>query len=601
MLRRAVGLLLVLALAACGLIALREESAAYSFSTVLIGRISGQVAPGKAVVVAAYTRRGERIEIAHRALLHEIGAYELMVPKGEFSLFAFGDTNGNLRYDAGEPAGDYAGGEPVAASGDGLISFLDIVLRAAPSPGVPAGTSFAPHDGKLRSTQAGALARFDDPAFSVETASQGYWAPTAFFRELGANIHFVEPYDAAKTPVLFVHGASGSPRDWQYLAEGLDRGRYQPWLYYYPSGASLDSMASLLLWKLHNLQARYGFRRLHVVAHSVGGLVARRALVEHAPYVKLFLSISTPWGGEPLAAFGVQGLPASVPAWNDLQPNSRFMRTLFEKKLPPNAEYYLLFGHRGGGAFFRPNNDGAVTLESQLVPVAQSEARMMYGYNEDHQSIVRSVQVLAQQNALLAAADAARAREGYVRVEFRYAGAADGPRAQPLLLLTPLDARAAPIAMPLNPEESGREIGPFAAGTYDASLLAYAFRTEPRTMRVSVGNGRSAALGFRLRPQGVLAGHVAAPAQGSLAVESITLSGPGVRRTLAPTPQFDAFARYLDGVDHAEGAYFSFVGLAQGTYELTIRAPGYRPHVERHHVVPGRYSYIKPIALTPLP
>jgi pimeloyl-ACP methyl ester carboxylesterase len=603
-LRRALSLLLAASLAACGLIALREDSAAYDFSTVLVGRVSGAVAPGGPVVVAAYARHGERIEIAHRALLHEAGAYELVVPKGEFSLFAFADANGNLRYDAGEPAGDYAGGQPVAAAGDGLVYFLDIVLRAEPSTRVSAGTSFAPPAGELRDTQAGALARLDDPAFAPETASKGYWAPLQFMREMGANVHFLEPYDAAKTPVLFVHGASGTPRDLRSLAEGLDRARYQPWFYYYPSGASMDSTAHLLLWKLHHLQSRYGFRRLHVVAHSIGGLVVRRAFVEHGaqfPHVKLFVSVSTPWGGEPLAAFGVQGLPASVPAWQDLQPSSTFMRSLFDRKLPPNAEHYLLFGHRGGGAFFRPNNDGAVTLASQLAPAAQAEARMVYGYNEDHLSILRSAQVRAQLNALLAAADAARASEGTVRVEFRYAGSAGGPHAQPLLVLTPSDARAARITMPLNPEEPGREIGPFPAGAYDASLLAYAYRSEPRTIPLRVGEGRSTTLGFRLLPQGVLAGYVARPAEGNIAVESITLTGAGVRRSLAPAKGVDALASYLDGADHAEGPYFSFVGLAEGTYELTIRAAGYRPHVERYRVVPGQYGYLKPIALTPLP
>ena len=95
------------------------------------------------------------------------------------------------------------------------------------------------------------------------------------------------------------------------------------------------------MWKLYQLQARHGFRRLHLVAHSIGGLVARAFLARHGagfPYVKLFVSISTPWQGETLAAFGVHGLPASVPLWHDLQPRSPFLRTLFERKLPPGAE-----------------------------------------------------------------------------------------------------------------------------------------------------------------------------------------------------------------------------------------------------------------------
>lgn len=614
-LRRAAILALLPVLAACALITLRDDSAAFYASTALVGRVSSAAPWRDPVVVAALTRHAGRVEIAHAALLHEIGAYELVVPKGEFALFAFGDANGNLRYDAGEPAGEYAQGRPVAASGDGVISLLDIALAAAPAAGVPPGTSFAPPAGRLRSTQAGALARLDDEVFDADHASQGYWAPMAFYRELGGNIHFLEPFDPAKIPVLFVHGASGSPRDWRHVAAGLDRARYQPWFYYYPSGAAVDSMAFLLFWKLHNLQTRHGFRRMHLVAHSMGGLVARRFLAEHGanvPYVKLFASISTPWAGESLADLGVKSSPAVIPSWRDMQPGGPFLRELFARKLPPGTEYYLLFGHRGGGALFRPNNDGAVTLESQLAPAAQAEARMVYGYNEDHVSILGAAPVLAQLNALLAAADApaaARAREGRVRVDFRYAGGS-GPHAQPVLLLTPADGRAARISVPLDPEAAGREIGPFPAGAYDASLIAHGFRAEPRAIPFSVGEGKSTTLGFRLLPQGVLAGYVAMPVAaspagtyraGGLAIESATLSGAGVRRTAVPVPGADAPSRYLDGADHVEGAYFSFVGLAEGVYELTIQARGYRPHVDSHRVVPGQYNHFKPIVLTPLP
>jgi diketogulonate reductase-like aldo/keto reductase len=122
--------------------------------------------------------------------------------------------------------------------------------------------------------------------------------------------------------------------------------------------------------------------------------------------------------------------------------------------------------------------------------------------------------VRAQLNALLAAPTrprTARAREGHVRVEFRYAGEDGAPRAQPLLVLTPADARAARITLPLNPEDSGREVGPFPAGAYDASLVAYAYRSEPAVVALQVGEGRSTTLGFRLAPQGVLAGTVAEP------------------------------------------------------------------------------------------
>ena len=111
-----------LALAACALLRLPAESESFYAATALVGRVSG--AHGAPVVVAAYAARAGRIEVADRVWLHEAGAYELVVPPGEYALFAFADANGNLRYDAGEPAGDYGNGSPVAVSREWAVSQL---------------------------------------------------------------------------------------------------------------------------------------------------------------------------------------------------------------------------------------------------------------------------------------------------------------------------------------------------------------------------------------------------------------------------------------------------------------------------------------------
>jgi hypothetical protein len=155
-------------------------------------------------------------------------------------------------------------------------------------------------------------------------------------------------------------------------------------------------------------------------------------------------------------------------------------------------------------------------------------------------------------------------------------------------------------------------LGPFPAGTYDVALIAYAFKSQPPSIPLSIGDRRTTTLGFRLVPQGVLTGYVTkattalqpgalpAPPE-SVKIESITLTGRGVLR--APVPDGDdeqTAARYLEGADHAGRTTFSFVGLPEGEYELSIRAPGFQPYVAWHRVVPGAYGHFKPIALTPL-
>jgi hypothetical protein len=78
--------------------------------------------------VVAYSKKQGSIEISHYIVLHEPGAFELIVPKGDYYLFAFRDANRNLKPEAAEPAGQYVSPTSITASGDGVISDLDFVL-----------------------------------------------------------------------------------------------------------------------------------------------------------------------------------------------------------------------------------------------------------------------------------------------------------------------------------------------------------------------------------------------------------------------------------------------------------------------------------------
>ncbi|MDQ1922697.1 lipase family alpha/beta hydrolase [Massilia pseudoviolaceinigra] len=618
--------LLCFCLSACSLVKLKEETKTFYSSTVLAGHVSSADAWDKPVVVAAYTRRNGRLEIAHYTVLHEAGGYELIVQKGDYALFAFGDANGNLTLDAGEPVGEY-GAAPVRATGTGSLVSLDVVISATAQSAVPRGTSVAARaSAKTHSTQAGAIARLDDPLMSAESGRRGYWAPVDFFKEVGGNIYFLEEYDARKTPVLFVHGAAGSPQDWSYFLKHLDRSRYQPWIFYYPSGSSLDSMSYLLYWKLSNLQRRHHFDRLYLTAHSMGGLVVRSFLADYGdqfPAAKLFVTLSTPWGGDALADQGVAYSPAVIPSWNDVRAGGRYVQTLFRKPLPRELDYYLMFGHGGRYSLLRPaSNDGTITLSSQLRSDAQSEARRVFGYDEDHVGILSSPQVFAQYAALLKAADqrdgdGRSAGKGNLRVAFSYARPDETPASAPVLVLTPVDAtRDATrerIVLPVSTRDSGRELGPFPPGVYNVGLMARAFKTTPASTQVTIGTGGIPALRFELTPQGVLSGYIGAdvtPADNpagsfragrrDIQIESIVLTNGTDRREIAPSPDTRdrTLEAYVAGQDYLFKSFFSFVGLKEGRYELTINATGYPPYRRTYDVVPGKYGYLTPIDLT---
>jgi pimeloyl-ACP methyl ester carboxylesterase len=96
-----------------------------------------------------------------------------------------------------------------------------------------------------------------------------------------------------------VHGIGGSPANFRTLIERLDRRRFQPWVYYYPSGASLAAVAGHLTQTMRKLELQYGFGSFLVVAHSMGGLVSRGFLQRCRAgggkvAMPLFVSIATP-------------------------------------------------------------------------------------------------------------------------------------------------------------------------------------------------------------------------------------------------------------------------------------------------------------------
>ncbi|MEC5396967.1 PGAP1-like alpha/beta domain-containing protein [Uliginosibacterium sp. H1] len=614
--------LLLLALcsltSACTLVRLREEAAAIDTATVLVGTVQPVHSCAGPIQVLALDMddRTQSVppgpHIAHHTRLFAPGGYELIVPRGRYTVLAFCDANDNLRHDPGEDAGWTDPASPLAASGDGVIIGNDLTLAYKLLPTAWAGLQVPPSPFGTHSARAGAIAALDTPAFSAEQGVRGYWAPLSFYRELGGNIYFLEPYDPKRIPVLFIHGAAGSPQDWRDFFSRLDRSRYQAWFFYYPSGTSLESTSNLLYWKLYNLQAEYSFQQVVFTAHSMGGLVARDFLTRHAtqlPFsIPLFVSLSTPWAGEARAESGVRNSPAAVPSWYDMRPEGPFLQGLFQRPLPDNTRYYLFFGHQGSPGLFRPNNDGAVTLESQLRTSAQDEARMTFGFNEDHTSILRSAAVFERYAAVLKNATGAQqdGNQGNVQVTLLDAAGTPFVPAEALLQLEPEGAGGERLTLSIGRLSNAKVLGPIPTGRYRARAFSYGYATDTPSQSIEVRADQTLALQFRMRPQGVLWGFIGRPVQAAqrtpagylrpadttVSIRRITLSGAGVQRVLTPssTTTADSVERYLAGQDEAQGPHFSFVGLPAGDYELLIEAEGYAPSRTRHRVTPGQVS-----------
>ena len=324
---------------------------------------------------------------------------------------AFTDLNGNKSYDVGEP-GAYVGNITPLSLGDpnARATVLNLTLHANHQ--LPPGTTIAiPEEDKELGRQLdlalGEIASFDDPHFATDAGGSGLWRPLDFLTHNEPGIYFTEPYDPNRIPVVLVYGIGGTPQDMRYLAEHFDRKRYQIWLFHYPSGLRLERVSRSFANGLLILKERYGFTECDIIAHSMGGLVARTGIndavrIAGVNYIPKFVSISTPWGGHAAAQAGIRRLKKPVPSWLDVAPESDFLKHIYATPLPPGTSHLLIYGSKEGGPFWlKGENDGVVTVASEtdqrIKQAATSVVYLPYG----HVDILQQAKTLAETQKFL--------------------------------------------------------------------------------------------------------------------------------------------------------------------------------------------------------
>jgi pimeloyl-ACP methyl ester carboxylesterase len=406
-----------LAAGGCMLLDARQQQQEIDAYCQISGSVSAERKdPGTIVVVLLRQGDGAWQPVDH-FVLEQAGKWAFVAGAGRYALAAFEDRSLDRGYQVGE---SYAitGFERPIACGSGS-RHADIAL-AIPQK-APARFPYKVDLSRLevrsldrqmyatlgQMTALGEIARLTDARFSDENAEGGLWRPLDFLVTARAGIYFLEPYDARRIPVLFVHGINGSPANFSYLVERLDRTRFQAWVYYYPSGGHLDLVAGHLDQTVQKLQLRHGFTRFIVVAHSMGGLVSRGFIQRHAASspssrMPLFVSISTPWGGHKAAELGVKTSPVVVRSWEDMAPGSAYQRSLYSTPLPAGMQHHLLFTFNRKTSSFGESDDQTVTVASQLLPQAQRDAFKLYGFDDSHMGVLQEAQVSLLLNQILA-------------------------------------------------------------------------------------------------------------------------------------------------------------------------------------------------------
>jgi pimeloyl-ACP methyl ester carboxylesterase len=106
------------------------------------------------------------------------------------------------------------------------------------------------------------------------------------------GMYMVQPYEAGKIPVVFIHGLWSSPMTWMEMFNDLRssadiRRHYQFWFYLYPTGQPFWISAAQLRHELAEMRQvldpqhrEPALDQMVLVGHSMGGLVARLQTLE---------------------------------------------------------------------------------------------------------------------------------------------------------------------------------------------------------------------------------------------------------------------------------------------------------------------------------
>ena len=159
----------------------------------------------------------------------------------------------------------------------------------------------------------------------------------------GALPHTAAPEEPAPDeaggalPVVLVHGFAASPNSWVALRRALRaRGGTVVTFDYAPWESSVEAIADRLSETVEEVLAATGAPRVHLVGHSLGGVIIAQALAQGrlAGRVDLVVTIGSPFRGSPWAAL----LPG-VPLVSALRADSPLLRRLAAVPVPAGVRW----------------------------------------------------------------------------------------------------------------------------------------------------------------------------------------------------------------------------------------------------------------------
>jgi pimeloyl-ACP methyl ester carboxylesterase len=201
-----------------------------------------------------------------------------------------------------------------------------------------------------------------------------------------------ENYDPAGPLVVLIHGVDSGPGMWWSMGEHLKESGRQYGFFNYASDAPVKGAIESLTREMEALHTKHPQARVHFIAHSMGGLVARgyiegeRYALPTAQAVEKFIAIAPPNHGSCWAMcrwtleFNEQYWLWKTnkdwsPIWaytdgrgeagDDIEPGSKFLKDLNARPRRDGVRYTIIAGNHNAAARMGAN---AVDAVEGLIP-----------------------------------------------------------------------------------------------------------------------------------------------------------------------------------------------------------------------------------------
>ena len=146
--------------------------------------------------------------------------------------------------------------------------------------------------------------------------------------------------DDGYRPLIFVHGLGGHHGDFLPMATYLRFvGRKRTYRIGFQTGQSLEDRAEALAAFVNQVRETTGHRKVDIVAHSLGGLIARMAVADQglARAIKTLVTLGTPHAGTHTARY------ADTAIVRQLRPGSPLLNRLARKRWPKGVRVVSFF------------------------------------------------------------------------------------------------------------------------------------------------------------------------------------------------------------------------------------------------------------------